>query len=417
MLRRRVLAAVNAPLVPPCCAATASRPRRWCASSTDDDEAKKHAAAERQYTFMKQVSSPLADHLDPRTGRPLPFPGVAASVEVNMAELYELDSDSLLGHGNFGVVHAGTDMKTGRRVAIKAISKVSRGYSPELVAAESNILAKVDHPCATGLLGTHEDRAYHYVVSPLYEGGELFDTLIARGHLSEADAAYITRQLLEVLEHCHGRRIVHRDLKPENILLRHRPGTTGTHAEELAIAVVDFGVAAIMQPGQRLTARCGSAHYMAPEVIMGSYTQSAELWSVGVILYILLSGEMPFSGVNSSAIFSRVKLGKYKMEAACWEAVSPEAKDLLNSLLRLSPGARPSATAALQHPWLNGAACSVAKPLAPSIVDSLIQHQAARGVSKNDAFCIKSEGLCIKNEELLIQNDEFCSYGGRSSKP
>ena len=305
MLRRRVLAAVvNAPPAPACCRAAVISDirRRWHSSpgSVDDDLQSKQeaAAAERQYTFMRKVSagSPLADHLDPRTGRPFPFPGVAASVEVNMSELYELDEDSLLGHGNFGVVHAATDKRTGGRVAIKAINKASRGYSPELVAQESNILGRVDHPCAAGLLNTHEDRAYYYVVSPLYEGGELFDTLIARGHLSEADAAYITKQLLEVLEHCHDRRIVHRDLKPENILLRHPPGTTGTHSEELAIAVVDFGVAAIVQPGQRLTARCGSAHYMAPEVIKGSYTQSAELWSVGVILYILLSGEMPFTG-------------------------------------------------------------------------------------------------------------------------
>ena len=235
---------------------------------------------------------------------------------------------------------------------------------------------------ASTLLDTAEDSAYFYLVNELHEGGELFERLIQRGQQSEADSAYILRQVLELLVHCHSKGIVHRDLKPENILFRNPPGSVGTHATELAIAVVDFGVAEMMAPGQVLTARCGSAHYMAPEVISGKYTQSAELWTVGVILYILLSGEMPFTGSNTSAIFSRIKEGQYSTTGGVWEHVSEDAKDLLHALLQRNPAARPSAAAALQHRWVDGSASAAGHPLAPSIVSALVKHQAVKGLQR-----------------------------------
>jgi calcium-dependent protein kinase len=241
---------------------------------------------------------------------------------------------------------------------------------------------KLDHPVASRLLDTAEDSGYYYMITELYEGGELFDRLIERGRQSEADVANILRQVLELLSHCHTMGIVHRDLKPENIIFRNPPDAVGTHATELEVAVVDFGLAEKLAPGQVLSERVGSPHYMAPEVITSSYTQSAELWTVGVILYVMLSADMPFNGSNSSAIFGRIRNGSYDMTSVVWEQVSEDAKDLLASLLQKNPNSRPSAAAALQHRWLNGSASADAHPLAPSIVQVLVWRQYARGLQR-----------------------------------
>ena len=292
---------------------------------------------------------------------------VRPHMHANIAALCELDADSL-GHGSFGVVYSGTDKQTGQRVAVKVLSKGAGTWDHKVVEKEVEVLTRLDHPVASKLLATAEDSAYFYLVSELCEGAELFDRLIEEGQQAEANVAHILRQVLELVAHCHSMNIVHRDLKPENILFRNRSDALGTHASELAIAVVDFGMAEIMAPGQILTARAGSPHYMAPEVIAGRYTQSAELWTVGVLLYVMLSAQMPFDGGNASAIFSRIREGHYDTRGAVWEHVSADAKDLLNSLLQQDPAARPSAAAALQHRWLNGSASADAHPLAPSIV-------------------------------------------------
>lgn len=235
---------------------------------------------------------------------------------------------------------------------------------------------------ASRLLDTAEDSGYFYMITELYEGGELFDRLIERGRQSEADVANILRQVLGLLSHCHSMGIVHRDLKPENIIFRHPPDAVGTHATELAVAVVDFGFAEKLAPDQVLTERVGSLHYMAPEVIGRRYTQSAELWAVGVILYVMLCAEMPFNGSNNSAIFSRIRNGSYDMTSVVWEQVSEDAKDLLAALLQKDPNNRPSAAAALQHRWLNGSASADAHPLAPSIVQVLVRRQLAKGLQR-----------------------------------
>ena len=197
------------------------------------------------------------------------------------------------------------------------------------------------------------------MVTELVEGGDLFSEIERRKNLSEKLAANIMKQLLSAILYCHKRGIVHRDLKPENILIE-----KSKDSSELNIKVIDFGTANIFKKNTRLNEALGTLNYMAPEVLDSNYNQKCDVWSCGVILYILLCGYFPFDGDTDNEIMASVKKGKYDLSGffyfnlidPIWNNISDDAKDLLSNMLVLSDEKRFSAEQAYSHKWIQNAA-------------------------------------------------------------
>ena len=191
----------------------------------------------------------------------------------------------------------------------------------------------------------YEDTKRYYVVTELCEGGELFEKIVQNAFMTENYVARIMKQVLLAITYCHEKKIVHRDLKLENILL----DKTGTDAD---IKIIDFGTAAVFDPKQKLSIKKGTPFYIAPEVWKKNYGPKCDIWSAGVVLYVLLSGYPPFFGTNDKEIMRNVLKGTYSMSGDIWGIVSKDGKDLVKKMLTYDPDKRISAAEALMHPWI-----------------------------------------------------------------
>ena len=173
----------------------------------------------------------------------------------------------------------------------------------------------------------------------------MFDRIVKKTTYSEKEARDVVYFLLVAIKYCHDRNIAHRDLKPENLLLKSKTNDT-------EIKLADFGFAAFVE-GRNLTTQCGTPDYVAPEILMGlKYGLSVDMWSIGVITFILLGGYPPFYDDNQKMLFKKIKAGVYEFHADYWRNVSPEAKDLISNLLVVSPLNRLTVDQALAHPWM-----------------------------------------------------------------
>ena len=183
------------------------------------------------------------------------------------------------------------------------------------------------------------------LVFRLCTGGELFERIASEEYFSERDAANITKQVLSAINYCHSRNIVHRDLKPENLLL-------DTGGENPRVTIIDFGTSGVFDPEKRMSQKFGTPYYIAPEVLKRNYDQKCDLWSCGVILYILLCGYPPFNGANDKQIVASVLKGEFSLDEIEWNPISDGAKDLVKRLLTYDPAERISALDALNHSWI-----------------------------------------------------------------
>ncbi|XP_031476660.1 calcium-dependent protein kinase 25-like [Nymphaea colorata] len=263
----------------------------------------------------------------------------------NLEDRYVLEER--LGSGQFGVIRYCYDKLTGETLACKSISK-DLLVTPEDVRSvklEIEIMAQLSgHPNVVDLKAVFEEEDYVHLVMELCEGGELYQLLENHKLLSEAEAVVMFKQLMEVLKFCHDKGVVHRDLKPENILL-------ATNSKPSPIKLADFGLASYIRPGQALYGIVGSPYYIAPEVLAGGYNEAADVWSAGVILYILLSGQPPFYGVTKAQIFDEVRAADIWFPSEPWDHVSASAKDLIRRMLCRDPKNRLTAAQVLDHCW------------------------------------------------------------------
>ena len=268
-----------------------------------------------------------------------------------------------LGHGHYGVVRKGvrreagtmqdeTPVAAGALFAIKTIVK-AKVSNPAMLEEEVNIMRRVKHQNIIRMYEAYEDAHKLHLVMECCSGGELFDSIIARGHYSEADARALFRKLIDAVAYMHGQGIVHRDLKPENFLL-------SSQGDDAELKVIDFGLSKLGGGGAdgtgtdtHMSTRVGTPYYMAPEILNGMpYDESCDIWSLGVILYILLCGYPPFFGDSDAQIFSMVRRGAVDFSGEEWRAVSGEAKDLITTMLNMRQGERPSAAELLEDKWL-----------------------------------------------------------------
>ncbi|CDJ52162.1 CAM kinase, CDPK family, putative [Eimeria brunetti] len=249
-----------------------------------------------------------------------------------------------LGQGTYGSVCRAVNKSTKTVRAVKTISK-SKVRNVKRFKQEISIMKSLDHPNIIKLFETFEDHKNVYLVMELCRGGELFDRIIEQGYFSEAYACSLMRCILAALFYLHRHGIVHRDLKPENFMFLDK-------GKDAPFKIIDFGLATRFSNNSYMSTRAGTPFYVAPQVLQGKYTYKCDMWSAGVILYILLCGYPPFHGENDAEILARVKVGRYKFNEHDWKGVSSEAKDLVRKLMAFDPHQRLSAEQALNHPWI-----------------------------------------------------------------
>lgn len=262
---------------------------------------------------------------------------------------YELGRE--LGRGEFGITYLCTDKATGETFACKSISKKKLRTAIDIddVRREVEIMRHMPrHPNIVTLKDTYEDDNAVHLVMELCEGGELFDRIVARGHYTERAAAAVTKTIVEVVQVCHKHGVMHRDLKPENFLF-------GNMKETAPLKAIDFGLSVFFKPGERFTEIVGSPYYMAPEVLKRNYGQEVDVWSAGVILYILLCGVPPFWAETEQGVAQAIIRSVLDFKRDPWPKVSETAKDLVRKMLDPDPRRRLTAQEVLDHPWLQNA--------------------------------------------------------------
>ncbi|PSK42352.1 hypothetical protein B9Z65_4266 [Elsinoe australis] len=351
--------------------------------------------------------------------------------------LEQYDMHRTLGEGSFGKVKLATHKVTGQKVALKIITR-SKMFTRDMagrIEREISYLQLLRHP--------HIIKLYTVVTTPKeivmvleYAGGELFDYIVNHGRLPEDKARKFFQQIVCAIEYCHRHKIVHRDLKPENLLLD----------DNYNVKIADFGLSNIMTDGNFLKTSCGSPNYAAPEVISGKLYAGPEVdvWSCGVILYVLLTGRLPFDDEYIPALFKKIQQGTYNVPSY----ISKDAARLIKRMLQVNPVLRITVQEIRQDPWFNKDLADYLKPPVeefvetgvdpskaidplklnpgvPAIVQEKLHHAVVgklgktmgygmqdvqEALSKNepsavkDAYLIVRENTIMKNDPVLKEN-------------
>ncbi|XP_044538037.1 serine/threonine-protein kinase 33 [Gracilinanus agilis] len=270
-----------------------------------------------------------------------------------------------LGQGSFGVVIEVTDKITAVKWAMKKVNKEKAGSSAvKLLEREVTILKTVKHEHIIHLERVFETAKRMYLVMELCEAGELKEMLSKKGHFSENETRQIIQDLASAIAYLHKKDIVHRDLKLENILVK-SSYTNEKNETNYNIKVTDFGLAVQKEGGceSMLQATCGTPIYMAPEVIKAQdYSQQCDIWSIGVIMYMLICGEPPFIANSEEKLFELIRKGQLCFEKKAWERVSDSAKFALGQLLKVDPAHRITAKELLDNQWITGNTMTPVRP-------------------------------------------------------
>lgn len=316
----------------------------------------------------------------------------------HLKEYYNLGRK--LGNGQFGTTFLCTEKGTGKEYACKSIAKrkLLTHEDVEDVRREIQIMHHLSgYSNVISIKGAYEDSVAVHVVMELCAGGELFDRIFKRGHYSERKAANLARTLVGVVETCHSLGVMHRDLKPENFLFINEE-------EDSPLKAIDFGLSIFFKPGDIFSDVVGSPYYVAPEVLRKRYGPEADVWSVGVIIYILLSGVPPFWGETEQEIFEEVLHGDLDFTSDPWPSISESAKDLVKRMLVRDPRKRLTAHEVLCHPWVQVDGVAPDKPLDSAVLSRLKQFSAMNKL-KRMALRVIAESL--SEEEIAGLKEMF----------
>ena len=300
-----------------------------------------------------------------------------------------------LGKGDFSHVRLAIHKDTKQDRAVKIIQK--KKVDMKRLLAEISIVSKLSHPSIMEVYEVFEDTKKVYIVSEYCKGGELFDIISKKGNFSEKEACIIMEQLLSGICYSHKNGIVHRDLKPENILLEDK-------SRNLEIKIVDWGYATQMKQRERLHEMDGISYYIAPEVLEGDYDEKCDIWSCGVILYILLCGYAPFYGENDKEIYNQVLKGEYDFPKEEWQNVSEEAKNLVQKMLEKDTKKRITALDALQDKWfkINKQKKTSNKLLAKNVLKNMKKFKKNKKFEKATMSFIVNQ-LVLKEERKDLE--------------
>lgn len=326
-----------------------------------------------------------------------PVAASGAMAEVQTGALFGPASDRYevgreLGSGAASRVFACRRLNTGECLAVKAVDLRRLCLLGDLheqlsrLDGEVGILHELNHECIVNLRGFHKTEHWYFLVMELVDGGELFDLIVSRKSLNEAEARHIFVQLLEGIGYMHDRGVIHRDLKPENILVAGcRPAAPPASGFLYDVKIADFGLSKAIGGGASLArTRVGTPQYWAPEVLDvqrrgGSYDHQADFWGLGAILFVMLCGRYPFDGQKQN-LDDQIRTAAYSMTGARWRGISEAAKSLVRGLLRVNPVDRLSLDECLRHPWVTGEPLPTSRkpcgsPAVPAVAKKCLEQQ------------------------------------------
>ncbi|KAG4185915.1 hypothetical protein ERO13_A08G010400v2 [Gossypium hirsutum] len=343
-------------------------------------------------------ASPSEEASPKPTPKPNPIGTVLCRPMEDVRNTYTIGKE--LGRGQFGVTYLCTHKVTGEQFACKTIAKRKLVNKEDIedVRREVQIMHHLTgQPNVVELKGAYEDKHSVHLVMELCAGGELFDRIIAKGHYSERAAASLLRIIVQIVHTCHSMGVFHRDLKPENFLLLNQE-------ENSPLKATDFGLSLFYKPGDVFKDIVGSAYYIAPEVLKRKYGPEADIWSIGVMLYILLSGFPPFWAESENGIFSAILRGEIDFKSDPWPAISPQAKDLITKMLNLDPKQRLTAQQVLNHPWIKEDGEAPDIPLDNAVLGRLKQFKAMNNFKK---VALRVIAGCLSEEEIQGLKEMF----------
>ncbi|PIA62446.1 hypothetical protein AQUCO_00200453v1 [Aquilegia coerulea] len=357
---------------------------------TQEEEKKKKRRKKR----AERKPNPFSE--DPRSPVPIKVlkDVIPTTHRSRISDKYTLSRE--LGRGEFGITYLCTDRETKQQLACKSISKkkLRTAVDIEDVRREVAIMGSLpDHPNLVKLKATYEDNDAVHLVMELCEGGELFDRIVARGHYTERAAANVARTVAEVVKMCHEHGVMHRDLKPENFLFANKK-------ENSPLKAIDFGLSVFFSPGERFSEIVGSPYYMAPEVLKRNYGPEVDIWSAGVILYILLCGVPPFWAESEQGVAQAILKGVIDFKRDPWPKVTDGAKNLVKKMLDPDPKKRLTAQQVLEHPWLQNAKKAPNVPLG-DIVRTRLKQFSAMNRFKKKAMRVIAEHLSVEEVEVI----------------
>ncbi|GLU23667.1 hypothetical protein SLE2022_396560 [Rubroshorea leprosula] len=333
---------------------------------------------------------------------PVPSPKPVQKSDIILGKPYEdvrlhYKMGKELGKGQFGVTFLCTENSTGKQYACKTISKKRLLTTNDKEDMRREVLIMQHLSGQSNIVefkGAYEDRQSVHLVMELCAGGELFDRIIAKGHYTEKAAASLFRQIINVVHACHFMGVMHRDLKPENFLLSSKD-------ENALLKATDFGLSVFIEEGKAYRDIVGSAYYVAPEVLRRKYGKEADIWSAGVMLYILLSGVPPFWAETEKGIFDAILNGDLDFHSAPWPSISSSAKDLIRKMLTQDPKKRISSAQVLDHAWTKGGEASD-KPIDSAVLCRMKQFRAMNKL-KQIALKVIAESLSPEEIQGLKQ--------------
>ena len=274
------------------------------------------------------------------------------SLNTDIKQIYKFGE--ILGGGKFGTVRIGSKLDNPhKKYAIKSISKKGMSQTDlSNLLTEVQILSNLDHPNIIKLIETYQDQYYLHIVTDLCSGKDVFNHCLHKQNLTERDVCLIIFKILSAIQYLHDNKIVHRDIKAENIILE----STEPDAE---VKIIDFGLSKKYNSKQKLTTKTGTPFYVSPEVINGEYNEKCDIWSIGIVAYLLLTGTLPFTpsqnGRNApedeQELYNKILNAKPSFAQKIWKNYSRKAADFVNKCLIKNPQKRFEAKIALEHPW------------------------------------------------------------------
>ena len=296
-------------------------------------------------------------------------------VEGKLEDKYEIIKE--IGSGGFSRCLQVKNKTTGLLYACKELPK-KKLSDLEGLMREVNLMIQLDHPNIIKLYEVYENEKYIYLIMELCTGGELFDRIVENTEngvqFTEKQAAEIFKQMMSAINYCHKNGIVHRDLKPENLLYLNKD-------ENSPIKVIDFGMSKRFDSKHFMSEKVGTAYYISPEVLQGKYDEKCDIWSAGVILYIIICGYPCFNGDDDDEIFAAIQKGKIVFPSPEWDSISSDAKELIKKMCS-PPNKRLTASQVLEETWVKDNAPNAGKTLLPLKIEPFKNYSNSNKLRK-----------------------------------